>query len=149
MILRSVIKGVIATLILLVAYFVIVSLVSGFDFAKSQFSSFWYFILSLAVGFGIQISLYSYLRDSVKQMASKKILAVSGTTSTAVMISCCTHYLVNILPILGTAGIVAFVAEYQVEIFYIGLLFNLFGLAYISRKIIQFTKHASTNPGIC
>ncbi len=143
MIFRSVITGFIAFLILLAIYFSLVSLISSFDFAKSQFGEFWYFILSLAVGFGVQIGLYTYLKASIKQMTSKKMLAVSGTTSTAAMISCCTHYLANILPILGTAGIVTFVAEYQVEIFYVGLVFNLFGIAYISRKIIQFKKHAS------
>lgn len=149
MILRSVIAGLIAFLILLAVYFSLVSLISSFDFAKNQFSQFWYFILSLAVGFGVQIGLYTYLKASIKQMTSKKILAVSGTTSTAAMISCCTHYLANILPILGTAGIVTFVAEYQVEIFYVGLIFNLFGIAYISRKIIQFKKHEQANPATC
>ncbi|OGY24825.1 MAG: hypothetical protein A2126_00815 [Candidatus Woykebacteria bacterium GWB1_45_5] len=149
MISKSITKGVIAASILLLIYFVILSLVSSFDFAKNQFSSFWYFILSLAVGFGVQISLYTYLRDLVKNMVSKKVLAVSGTTSTVAMISCCTHYLANILPILGAVGIVTFVAQYQVEIFYVGLLLNLFGIAYIIRKIIQFKKHAKSNLAAC
>jgi len=146
MIIKSIIKGVIAALVLLVVYFAILSLVSDFEFAKGQFSRFWYFVLSLAVGFGIQFGLYVYLRDSVNQMTSKKVLAVSGTTSTVAMISCCAHYMVNILPILGTAGLVTFVGQYQVEIFYVGLLFNLFGIAYIVRKIIQFKKHEKSSP---
>lgn len=149
MIAKSVTKGLLAFLILLAVYFGLVSLISGFSFAKSQFSSFWYFILSLAFGFGIQVGLYSYLKSAVKKMASKKVLAVSGTTSTAAMISCCTHYLANILPILGTAGIVAFVSQYQVEIFYVGLLFNLFGIAYVSKKLIEFKEHEQTNPAVC
>ncbi len=142
MILKSIIRGAAATLILLFGYFVIVSLVSGLDFAEGQFVQFWYFLVSLALGFGLQVGLYSYLRSLVKQMAGGKVLAVSGTTSTAAMISCCTHYLANLLPILGTAGIVVFVAQYQVEIFYAGILFNIFGIAYIVRKLIQFRKHA-------
>ncbi|MEK7138157.1 MAG: hypothetical protein AAB787_01480 [Patescibacteria group bacterium] len=151
MILRSVIKGAMAAIVLLLVYFAILSIVSSLDFVRDQFASFWYFILSLAIGFGIQIGLYAYLRDSVKKMASKKVLAVSGTTSTAAMISCCTHYLANILPVLGTAGIVTFVAQYQVEIFYVGLIFNLFGIAYIARKLIQFKKHEnqSSNLAAC
>ncbi|TSC81763.1 MAG: hypothetical protein G01um101420_868 [Parcubacteria group bacterium Gr01-1014_20] len=149
MIIRSVAIGFIAFLILLAVYFGLVSLISSFDFAKSQFGEFWYFILSLALGFGIQVGLYAYLKSSVKQMASKKVLAASGATSTAAMISCCTHYLANILPILGVAGVVTFVAEYQVEIFYVGLLSNFLGIAYISRKIIQFKKHESSNPAAC
>ncbi len=148
MILKSAIKGVIAAGILLLIYFMILSLVSGFEFAKSQFSSFWYFVVSLVVGFGAQISLYAYLRDSVKQMASKKVLVVSSTTSTAAMISCCTHYLTNILPILGTAGIVTLVGEYQVEIFYVGLIFNLFGIVYVLKKLIEFKKHENQSSNL-
>ena len=149
MIIRSIIKGAIAALILLIVYFIILSLVSDFEFAKNQFSQFWYFILSLVVGFGIQIGLYVYLRDLVKRMVSKKVLAVSGTTSTVTMISCCTHYLANILPILGTVGIVTFVATYQVEIFYVGLIMNLFGIVYILKKIMAFKKHEQKNLATC
>lgn len=146
MILKSFTGGAVAALILLLVYFTILSLVSGFGFAKDQFSSFWYFVVSLSVGFGVQVGLYSYLKSKVKEMASKKVLAVSGTTSTAAMIACCTHYLANILPFLGTAGIVAFVAQYQVEIFYVGLLFNILGIAYVSWKIIQFKEHENKSP---
>lgn len=143
MVLRSVTKGFFATALLIGGYFVVLSLVSGFEFAKNQFGEFWYFVVSLALGFGIQVGLYAYLRGAVKEMASRKVIVVSGTTSTAAMISCCTHYLANILPILGTAGIVTFVGEYQVEIFYVGLLMNIFGVAYISKKVIEFKKHTS------
>lgn len=149
MIVKSVTKGLLAFLILLAVYFGLVSLISSFSFAKNQFLEFWYFILSLALGFGIQVGLYAYLKSAVKKMASKKVLAVSGTTSTAAMISCCTHYLANILPILGTAGIVTFVSQYRVEIFYVGSLFNLFGIAYILNKLIQFKKYELSNPAAC
>jgi len=46
--------GTLASVILLGVYFAVLSMVSGWGFAQSQFASFWYFIVSLAVGFGIQ-----------------------------------------------------------------------------------------------
>lgn len=137
-------NGLIATLSLLVLYFTIVTLVSGFTFAISQFESFWYFLISLAIGFGIQIGLYSYLTQVVKQnnMAmNDATVAVTGTTSTLTMISCCAHYLATILPILGIAGVLTIVAQYQNEIFWIGLAFNAFGILFISTRIIMFNKH--------
>ncbi|MEK7161536.1 MAG: hypothetical protein AAB729_02495 [Patescibacteria group bacterium] len=67
-----------------------------------------------------------------------KTLAVTGTTSTLSMISCCAHYLANIIPILGVAGALSVVAQYQVQFFWVGLLFNLFGIIYIARKVINF-----------
>ena len=105
-----------AFMLLLAIFFGVVSLVSGMDFALEQFTQFWYFIVALAVGFGIQVGLYTYLKNLVGQHgASSKVVAVSGTTSAAAMVSCCAHYLVNLLPILGVTGLLTVVAEYQVE----------------------------------
>ncbi len=99
---RLITLGMFGAALLLGIYFAILTLVSGWDFALSQFSEFWYFIVSLAIGFGIQLGLYSYLRTAIRgRDGYGKVVAVSGTTSTAAMISCCSHYLVNILPVLG------------------------------------------------
>lgn len=125
---------------LLFFYFIIVTAVSGFRFALSQFSSYWYFLISLALGFGIQIGLYSYLKYFVKNsgiIIGSKTVAVTGTTSTLAMVSCCAHYLTNILPILGTVGLVTFVAQYQIQFFWVGLVFNIIGIFYMIRKIMK------------
>jgi Cu+-exporting ATPase len=135
--------GIIASTILLGVYFVVLTLVSGWSFAQSQFADFWYFIISLVVGFGIQIGLYQYIKTLVHSgKGTGKVVGVSGTTSTAAMISCCAHYLVNLVPILGVTGIATFVAQYQIEFFWIGLAFNLFGIIFISNKIIKFKKQS-------
>lgn len=130
--------------LLLAVYFTIVSLVSGWEFAQDQFRQFWFFVVSLAVGFGIQIGLYSYLRQEIHAMhmkAPSRTVAVTGTTSTLAMISCCAHYLANIIPILGIAGALSIVGQYQKELFWVGLAFNAAGIAYIARKVYQFQKH--------
>lgn len=139
--LKPVLFGVAAFLFMLTVYFGSVGLISGFDFTLEQFARFGYFIVALALGFGIQIGLYTYLKNLVGQHgASKKMVAVSGTTSTAAMVSCCAHYLVNILPILGVTGFVTVVAQYQVELFWFGLAFNAAGILYIALKIINATR---------
>ena len=51
-------NGVIAGVILLAIYAVVVSLVSGWEFMLIQLSQFWFFIISLATGFGIQVGLF-------------------------------------------------------------------------------------------
>ena len=73
-------NGIIAGAILLGIYVSLVSLISGWEFMLKQLSQFWYFILGLAIGFGTQAGLYSYLKNAIKQNASPKVLAVSGTT---------------------------------------------------------------------
>jgi len=131
--------GILASTILLGVYFVVLTLVSGWSFTLEQFGSYWYFIASLAVGFGIQIGLYQYLKVLVHSgQGVGKVVGVSGTTSTASMISCCAHYLVNLVPIIGVTGLATFVAQYQIKIFWVGLAFNIFGIAFISNKIIKF-----------
>ena len=136
-----VLYGTLASTILLGVYFAVLTLVSGWSFAQNQFATYWYFIVSLTLGFGIQIALYQYIKSLVHEgLGMGKIVSVSGTTSTAAMISCCTHYLVNIVPILGITGLATFVSQYQVKIFWVGLAFNIFGIVFISNKIIQFKK---------
>lgn len=142
---NSMIWGLVAAAVQLLVYFVSVTLISGESFAASQFSGNWYFILGLTFGFGIQVTLYSYLRRLIKNhkvvsVGTGKTVAITGTTSTLSMISCCAHYLVNILPILGVAGVLSFISQYQKELFGVGILFNFFGVIYISRQIIRFKR---------
>ena len=137
---KALVNGILATTILLTVYITVVSLVSGWTFAQQQFRQFWYFVVTLAVGFGIQVGLYSYLKTIIKTV-SPKVVATSGATSTAAMISCCAHYLVNILPILGAVGIITVISQYQVQLFWVGLAFNFAGISYMANKVIKATKH--------
>lgn len=140
---RGVIAGFIGGGFLLALYFLIVSAVSGWEFAQSQFASFWYYILALAAGFGIQVGLYQRLRQIIHNgRGSGRVLAVTGTNSAAAMISCCAHYLANILPILGATGLLALIGQYQIEFFWVGLASNVLGIAYIARKLLQYAKLA-------
>ncbi len=138
---KAVLAGAGAAAALLGVYFGALTLVSGWDFTLEQFVKYWYFIVALAAGFGIQVALFLHLR-AVVHGARKQgvVLATSGTASTAAMVSCCTHYLANIAPIIGAAGVVAFAAQYQVELFWVGLAFNAGGILYIASKVVQATK---------
>ena len=138
---KSVLYGILASVILLGVYFAVLTLVSGWSFAQSQFATYWYFVVSLAVGFGVQIALYQYIKSLVHSgKGMGKVVGVSGTTSTAAMISCCAHYLVNLVPILGATGLVSFVAQYQIKLFLVGILLNIIGVAYMANKIYKFKK---------
>tara|TARA_B100000745_G_scaffold262309_1_gene186424 strand:- start:138 stop:566 length:429 start_codon:yes stop_codon:yes gene_type:complete len=134
---NSMLTGMIATTVLLLLYGAVLSLVSGFSFMTTQWAQFWPYVVTLAVGFGIQAGLYVRLREKVKEHAAGKVAAVSGTTSTLAMMSCCTHYLVNILPMLGATGVVVFVAQYQIELFWFGIVANLAGMSYMLYKLKQ------------
>jgi Cu+-exporting ATPase len=129
--------GALAAIAMLGAYLAIISALSGWDFVVSQFSEFWPYLIALSVGFGTQIGHYFYL----KQLTAKRHLvhfaiATSGTTSGAAMLACCTHYLANIVPVVGATALVGVVAEYQIGFFWVGLAFNAIGLTYIIWQVI-------------
>ncbi|MBI2190321.1 MAG: hypothetical protein HYY87_03420 [Candidatus Levybacteria bacterium] len=147
---KSILFGLLGSLGLLLFYFSILTFISGWEFALVQFLGFWYFILALAGGFGMQVGLYSYLKmlkpfglaqgGQVQHDKNGRVVAVSGTTSTLAMISCCSHYLVNLLPIIGITGFITLVSQYQIQLFWVGILANLLGITYMLRKIIQVRK---------
>ncbi len=138
---RSSVWGAFAFGLLLSIYFVLLTLISGWSATASQFAEAWYFILALAAGLGIQVALFVRLRQvvsSARQAGS--MLAANGATSTVAMISCCSHYLVNLAPILGATGLVTLTAQYQVELFWVGLAFNAAGIAYVGDRLLAATK---------
>lgn len=141
MLAKPLLLGILALMLMLAIYFGVVSLISGPNFAIEQFAKFWYFIVALALGFGIQVGLYTYLKNLVgQQRMSGKVVAASGTTSAAAMVSCCAHYLANIIPILGVTGMLTLVAQYQIELFWLGLAFNFAGILYIVPKVVKATQ---------
>ena len=136
--------GIIAALGILGVYFAVLTFISGSAFAFAQFGEFGFFIISLALGFGIQVGLYGYIKTALREdKASGAVIAVAGTTSTAAMVSCCAHYLVNILPVLGTTGIVIFVAAYQTELFWFGIVMNLAGILFMVRRVMTYNHQRS------
>jgi Cu+-exporting ATPase len=134
--------GLTATVILLSLYFGVLTLVSGWSFTVQQFGAYSSFLVALAIGFGIQVGLFLYLRRAVEAAGSAKVMVATGTTSGAAMVSCCTHYLVNLLPVLGATGLISFVGQYQVELFWFGIASNLAGIGYIGRRVVSFAHGA-------
>lgn len=134
---RPIATGALASVAMLAAYLAIVSALSGSGFALSQFSEFWPYLVALSVGFGAQIGLYFYLKQlTAKRHYSHCAIATSGTTSGAAMLACCSHYLANILPIIGVTTLMSAIAQYQIAFFWVGLAFNAAGLAYILWQVI-------------
>lgn len=139
--LRASINGFAAFAALIGVYFAVVGVLSGIGYAREQFATFGVYLVGLAAGFGMQVGLYTYLRGLVTSAhASKGVVAASATSSTAAMVSCCAHYLVNVLPVLGATGLMTLAAQYQVRFFWVGLAFNLAGIAYILSKVVPAAR---------
>lgn len=135
---KTILFALSASLGLLAFYFSTVTLISGWSFAQLQFSKFWYFVISLSLGFGIQVGLYLHLRNIVHRQNSAGVIATTGTTSGAAMVSCCAHYLANLLPIVGIGSLVTIISQYQLQLFWIGIASNLFGITYLASKVYKY-----------
>lgn len=140
--------GLAAFAILLAVYLGLLTAVSGWSFTLEQLWSYWPFILALAAGFGVQVGLYTRLKQMVGHAGpNRAVVAASGTTSTVAMVSCCAHYLTNILPVLGASGLVALASQYQVEFFWLGLAASGAGIAFIATKLRVATReHTNCAP---
>ena len=133
--------GLVAALLLLALYFGALTAISGWDFTLTEFARYWYYIVPLAAGFGVQVELFLRLRRLVARARhTGAVIAASGTTSTAAMVSCCAHYLANVAPVLGATGLVAFAAHFQVELFWLGLVLNGAGIAFIGSRLARASK---------
>ena len=133
--------GGLAFAALLAISFGALTAISGWEFTISEFARYWYYIVPLAVGFGLQVALFIRLRQVVaRAKQTGAMVAASGTTSTAAMISCCAHYLTTAAPVLGATGLVAFAAQFQVELFWLGLLLNAAGIIFIGTRLAKASR---------
>jgi Cu+-exporting ATPase len=133
--------GAAAFAALLALYLGILAAVSGWPFTLDQLATYGHYIVALAAGFGLQIGLYTRLRQVVDGVgADRTVVAASGTTSGAAMVSCCAHYLTNLLPIVGASGLVALVAQYQVQLFWAGLAASAAGTAFVATRLVKATR---------
>src|SRR3989338_5938103 len=125
---NSVLYGLIAGTGLLLFYITIVSIFQGFEFAIMNFRSLWYWIIPLAAGFGTQIGLYFSVKHTAQMTAG---VAATGTISGGSMVACCSHFIFNIIPIVGLSGLATILAGYQKWFFALGIIANIFGITYI------------------
>ncbi len=125
---KSLIYGMLSGIGILGFYVIVLTAFVNFNFALSEFKKLWFFILPLSAGFGTQIGLYT----AIKHSATINAGAVStGTISGGSMVACCSHFLLNIIPLIGFTGVAAFLMAYQKMFFSIGIASSVFGIGFM------------------
>lgn len=122
--------GGVAAALLLMVYLGIITLAEGFEHALSQTSDLWYWVMALAIGFGVQAGLFSFIRQSTRRRRAGTTASVgaSGGVSAGSMVACCAHHLSDVLPFLGLAGLATFLTSYQTFFIVAGVLSNVVGI---------------------
>jgi len=134
--LRPVAFGLLAVLGLLAFYLGIITLAQGWGHAIQQLADDRNFIGAIALGFGTQIGLFTYLRGLHAHAAAGGVAASTGTSATA-MLACCAHHLTDVLPIVGLSGAAVFLNAYKTPLLWLGIVMNLIGIVYLLRKVRQ------------
>jgi len=125
---NSIFYGVLSSVGILFFYITVLTIFQDFDFAILQFRSLWYLIIPLALGFGVQIGLYNSILHTAKLNAE---IATSGTISGGSMVACCSHFVLNAMPILGFTWAATFLMAYQKWFFGLGILSNIVGITLL------------------
>ena len=137
---NAVLYGVLAGLGLIIFYLSVVSLFQGIEFAFLNLKSLWYLIFPLVIGFGTQISLYTSIKHTAQMTGT---VAATGTISGGSMIACCSHFLLQMIPLVGISGLSLLIVKYQAWFLVIGILSNLFGISIMlrhKRKMVEVNK---------
>ena len=134
---KPVIAGITGGLLLLTVYFGIVSVANSFTHAVEEFGRIWYWIALLTAGFGVQVGLYAYIRQSLKARTrgATAEVATAGGISTGSMIACCAHHVTDVLPILGLGAAAVFLTQYQTPFILLGVFSNLIGITIMLHLI--------------
>lgn len=124
-------------------YLGLITLTANWANAVYQFGEYGGWVISLALGLGVQVGLFTHVRAvmaGVRLKGAASGMAASGGVSGVAMALCCSHYLAVILPAIGLpffSGAVAGLAEYQTVFFVIGVISNMLGIAYMLRLMVK------------
>lgn len=129
---------VIAVLIVVAVNFLVLYLLNFPEMALLQIKKYWFLLLLLISGFGVQIGLYTYLKH--KEALCSITTMASGGISGISMLLCCSHYLVNFLPFISLA-FANLVLQYTVYILLFGIVSNAFGIWFMLKKIKKIRKN--------
>jgi len=127
---NSILYGILAGLGLLLFYLTVVSVFQGIEFAFTNLRGLWYLILPLATGFGTQIGLFFSIKHTAQLTGT---VVGTGAISGGSMIACCSHFLLNIIPIAGISGLSIFLARYQSWFLGVGIISNAIGITLLLR----------------
>ena len=133
---RSIAIGLVGSAALLGLYLGIISLAQGAEHALEQLATDALFVGLIAAGFGTQIALFAELRTVDRLHRASAAVTAAGTgTSTAAMLACCAHHLVDLLPLFGLSAAAVFLNAYKTPLFLVGIGMNVIGILVIARQL--------------
>lgn len=145
---RPILMGLVAAAGLLAFYVVVVLAASGSqEHLWSLMTEDVWFVAAITAGFGVQIGLFTYLRQAIKAAQGRMSAAMAATGtggSTMAMVACCAHHLADIMPLAGLTAASLFLSEYKQSLMIVGLVATGIGIAWMWWQIRQHSHHLAT-----
>lgn len=134
---RPWVVGVVASVLLLVIFFLILGVAESWAHAWERFGAQSPWLGLLAAGFGIQAGLFWHIRQQMhlRRAQSLASVAASGGISGGAMVACCLHHVADVLPFLGLSALAPFLSQYQPFFLAVGLAANLWGILQMLQLI--------------
>ena len=127
--------GLLAALGLLGLYLGTITLAQGWAHAIGQLTEDRWFVAAIALGYGVQEGLFTYLRRAAARTTATGVATSTGT-STVAMLACCAHHAADVLPILGVSGAAIFLNAYKTPLLWLGIAMNLAGVGYLLKRVL-------------
>lgn len=135
-------NALIAIFIVVAVNFLVLFLLDFPEMALLQIKKYFWLLILLVLGFGVQIGMYTYLKH--KEVLCSITTMASGGISGISMILCCSHYLINFLPFISLS-FAGFLLNYTFYILLFGVASNVFGIVFMLNKINSIKKSGGKN----
>ncbi len=97
--------------------------------------------LPLALGFGIQVGLYVFLKGAhlspLQLFTGRATAGANGGVSTLAMVACCAASLPNLLPLLGVSALTAVVSQWNMLFMIVALAANALGIGMMVYTVLK------------
>jgi hypothetical protein len=148
---RFMTRSALGATILFTVYLAAMTLANSFSVALGELGRWWTYVAALSAGFGIQVGLYTHIRDLAKAGAEGfqgSKMAVGGGVSATSMVVCCLHHVTDVLPLMGLSAATLFLADYQSVFMSLGVLSSVVGILVMLEHLQSVAGGDSLSSGL-
>jgi hypothetical protein len=118
-------------------YVTVLAASGGWRHLADQARTDWWLLAPIVVAFGVQVALTVELRSRHRTHHLAATAGAGTGASTAGMVACCAHHLVDLVPLLGAAGVAGFLFDWRIPLMAAGLVVNLLAVVVAMRRLNQ------------
>ena len=111
----------------------------GWEHLRDQARTDWWLLTPIIVRFGTQVALSVELRHRHHAQHLGATTGAGSGASAVGMVACCAHHLVDLVPLLGAAGVAGFLFDWRIPLMVGGLAINLVAVAIAGRRLAHLT----------